>query len=183
MTLTVSAAERIQTEPMSADSVVAIGQVAAVLVAAFAIIVTLRGVRNQLWIIVFTEYTKRYSETVKDLPSEARRPNGKFDLSQLDGSDRDRVYNAMRSYLNLCSEEFYLHKKKRIDTETWEIWKLGIKDIMRLPWFRNTWDEIRGEYVYFDDFCRFMDECLGDGSTAAVTPTLVAPSGVSGTRT
>lgn len=59
---------------MSADAIVALAQVAAVLLAAFAIIVTLRGVRDQLWVIVFTEYTKRYAETVSDLP---RRPAGR----------------------------------------------------------------------------------------------------------
>ena len=156
---------------MSADAVVALGQVAAVLLAAFAIIVTLRGVRDQLWVIVFTEYTKRYTETVRDLPSEARRPNGKFDFSQLGGSDRDRVYNAMRAYLNLCSEEFYLQKKGRIDRETWEIWKLGIRDTMRLPWLHDTWGEMREEYVYFDEFCRFMDECLArESSSEPVAP-------------
>lgn len=145
---------------MSADAIVALAQVAAVLLAAFAIIVTLRGVRDQLWVIVFTEYTKRYAETVSDLPSEARRPDGRFDLNQLSGPDRDRAYNAMRGYLNLCSEEFYLHKRGRIDDETWEIWTLGIKDTMRPPWCRKTWEEIRGEYVYLKGFNEFMDDCL-----------------------
>jgi hypothetical protein len=161
---------------MSADAIVALAQVAAVLVAAFAIIVTLRGVRNQLWVIVFTEYTKRYADIVRDLPAEARQPNSKFDLSQLSGADRDRAYNAMRGYLNLCSEEFHLHKKGRIDHETWEIWTLGIQDTMRPPWFRKTWEEIRGEYIYFKDFCQFMDECLGSPRSSASSSQLVGTS-------
>lgn len=145
---------------MSADAIVALAQVAAVLVAAFAIVVTLKGLRNQLWVVVFTEYTKRYADIVKDLPSEARRPNGQFDLTKLSGDDHERAYNAMRGYLNLCSEEFFLHKKGRIDDETWRIWTLGMEDTMRPPWFRKTWEEIKDEYVYLKGFNEFMDDCL-----------------------
>jgi hypothetical protein len=154
---------------MSAEAVLALGQVVAVLLAGFAIIVTLRGIRDQLWVVVFTEYTRRHAEIVKELPSESRRPGAKFELSQLAGPDRDRVYNTMRAYLNLCWEEYYLVEKGKIDKETWEIWKLGIRDTMQLPWFRSTWDEMRAEYSPFDEFCLFMDECLSDG-VALATP-------------
>jgi hypothetical protein len=50
---------------MSAEAVLALGQVVALLLAGFAIIVTLRGIRDQLWVVVFTEYTGRHAEIVR----------------------------------------------------------------------------------------------------------------------
>lgn len=141
---------------MSVQVVVAITEIAAVVVGAGAILLALKGVREQLWLMTFTEYTKRYSDIVKDLPSEARRPQGNFDLTKLDPEQRDRVLNTMRNYLNLCSEEYFLAKRGRIDPETWGIWQAGISETLNLPWCRETWDAVRDEYRYFQEFCDFV---------------------------
>jgi hypothetical protein len=66
---------------MSAEVLLALGQVLTVLLAGLAILVTLRGIRDQLWVVIFTEYTRRHGEIVKELPSESRRPGGNLDLN------------------------------------------------------------------------------------------------------
>lgn len=35
----------------------------------------------------------------------------------------------INDYLNLCSEEYYWHSKKRIDNRIWNSWKKGMDDI------------------------------------------------------
>jgi hypothetical protein len=136
---------------MSAETLVAIAELAAVVVGITAILVTLRAVRDQLWIQTFTEYTGRYAEIWDDLPSEARVPGSDFDLDVLPTAERGRLLNTVRGYLNLCSEEFWLYKKRKIDPETWGIWKVGIADNVRLPWFRSSWKELKSEYNSFPE--------------------------------
>src|SRR5919204_1171163 len=109
---------------MTTEQVIAVAEVVAVFVAGTAVYITLRGLRHELWLQTFAEYTRRYSEIVMNLPSESRRPGGAFDLSQLGSDQRNLVLNSVRAYLNLYSEEFYLKGRGRIDGETWDIWKV-----------------------------------------------------------
>jgi hypothetical protein len=53
--------------------------------------------------------------------------------------------NVVRGYLNLCSEEYWLYQRRKIDNGTWEIWKLGMIDTVKLPWFRSAWEDLRDE--------------------------------------
>jgi hypothetical protein len=134
--------------------------VVTVILAGIGVYVTLRGIRDQLWLQTFAEYTRRYAEIVRELPSESRRPDGSFDLDTLATEDRGRVLNAARGYLNLTAEEYFLHKRGRIDHETWEIWKSGIVATMTLPWVRLAWTELEQEYMYFPEYCSFVSECM-----------------------
>jgi len=140
--------------------VTATAEVGAVVVGAAAIFIALRGVRNQLWLQTFSEYTRRYAEIVRDLPTEARSPTGNWELSSTDAETSETVLRAARSYLNLCSEEFYLHSRGRIDKETWAIWRLGMEETFRLPWMRTSWRSLRDEYSYFGPFCEFVENCI-----------------------
>lgn len=135
---------------------------AAALAAAALVVVTLKGIRDQLWMMTFAEYTRRYSEIMDGLPFEARRPGGNFSLSGLPDPERQRVLGITRKYLNLCSEDLFLTRKGKIDKETWTIWKTGIKDTMRLPCFQGAWTALRAEYDFFPDFCNFMDKLGGE---------------------
>lgn len=146
---------------MRPEFIIAWANVAAVAVGAVAIIAALNGVRNELWMITFAEYTRRYDTIMNELPFEARHPGGDFLLDRLQSSERTRVLGTVRRYLNLCSEELYLRKRKKIDRQTWSIWQTGIKDTMRLPGFTGAWDLLRVEYDYFPEFCAFMDNLMG----------------------
>ena len=108
---------------MTLDNVVALASVVGVIVAMAAAVIALRGVRDQLWLQTFAEYTRRYGEIARELPSEARDPGGRFVLTELDKAEQGRVLNIARAYLNLCSEEYFLHSRGKIDDETWRIWR------------------------------------------------------------
>jgi hypothetical protein len=142
---------------MKPEYVIALANVAAVVVAVGAVFVALKGVRDELWLLTFAEFTKRYEAIMDGLPFEARHPGSDFDIDGLQSSERTRVLGIVRRYFNLCAEEFYLHRRGRIDRQTWEIWKTGIRDTVRLPGFKGAWDLLRTEYDYFPQFLRFMD--------------------------
>lgn len=161
---------------MTTEQVIAIAEVGAVLAAGIAIFMTVRGLRDQLWLHTFSEYTKRHSEIVCDLPSESRRPHGDFDIDSIPREERERVLSAARGYFNLCSEELFLYHRGKIDKETWAIWRNGIVDTVRLPWIQGTWKLTKVEYSFFPNFCEFMDGLVAKGN-ASEASTAEAPVG------
>jgi hypothetical protein len=143
---------------MDLEALAAVSQLVAVPIAAIAIIVSLKGIRDQLWLSMFSEYTRRFGEIMDGLPFEARRPGSEFRLSSLNLSEREHVLSVMRRYLNLCSEEHYLYRRGKVDRETWGIWQSGIRETTRFPCFQESWDALRCEYEYIPWFCDLIDK-------------------------
>jgi hypothetical protein len=137
-----------------------LAQLGAFAVGVAALAVTFRGIRDQLWLQTFTEYTKRYSSIMEGLPFEARKPGGRFDPEDLDDDSTSAYLSVMRNYLNLCSEELYLFEKKRIDAETWLIWTDGMSQVTEFPGFEFAWRRLRDEYVPYEGFVTFMDALM-----------------------
>jgi hypothetical protein len=152
---------------MNAEVLIAAAELAAVVIGITAIWLNLRALRDQLRTHTFIEYTGRYARIWENLPAAARSRRGGFDTTTLSPAERVQLTNVVRGYLNLCSEEYWLYQKKRIDRGTWDIWKLGIIDTVKLPWFRASWDELRDEYRYYHDFIGLMNECFETSAEAA----------------
>jgi hypothetical protein len=151
---------------MSPEAWVAALTGALVIATGWVAVGTLKGIREQLWLATFTEYTGRFSAIMDALPFEARQPTGKYALDQLQPADRNKVLGVMRRYLNLCSEEHYLVGRGKIDDETWAIWTAGIGDTVRLPWFHEAWTALRNEYASVPAFCDFIDQLASAVKTA-----------------
>lgn len=52
---------------------------------------------------------------------------------------REIIYN----YLDLCNEQAYLRKKKRVTKTRWNEWNEGIRDNISKPAFKEVWEEIK----------------------------------------
>lgn len=131
---------------------------ASVLVAALAICVGLRGVKKQMFVAVFNQYTQRYANIMDGLPAGTRDPKSKITLEDLDEKKRQEVLRVGRRYFNLCSEEMWLAQKGHLDQTTWGIWETGIRQTMRLQSMSDAWEELESEYEYFGEFHEFMNE-------------------------
>ena len=147
--------------------IIAGAEVAAVAIAAAAILASVQGLKNHLWLLTFAEYTRRYSDIMEALPFEARRPGGNFVLENLPTNEQQVVLGAIRNYLNLCSEELYLHRRNKVDDETWRIWNSAMREVVQLPSLRHGWAVMRVEYLYFPEFCSFMDSLVAAGQGPA----------------
>ena len=143
---------------MTTEQWIAASSVAAVVVAAIAIVAAVIGVRDQLRTFVFVEYTGRYSKIMQELPFDARRPGSS--LAALPSDQRLAALAVFREYFNMCSEEMWLKSSGRIDIGTWNVWRLGMKEVARAPASREAWGELANEYRYFDEFSRFMDSLM-----------------------
>jgi hypothetical protein len=145
---------------MTATQWIVIASLAAVIVSALAIVAGLKGVRDQLRVTIFLEYTERYSKVMQNMPYMAREPGSGYQLASHSEEERRRVLAVFREYLNLCSEEKWLHDQKRIDGPTWKIWEQGMLDVARFPPFREAWSLLQTEYGGYRDFQFFVTKVL-----------------------
>jgi len=80
-----------------------------------------------------------------------------LDFDTLTPSERHELLSAVGMYLNLCSEELYLHERGKVDRETWGIWSAEMRDALRAPWFRAAWGQLRDGDRSYPKFVRFFD--------------------------
>jgi hypothetical protein len=145
---------------MTAAQWITVASVTAVVVSALAIVAGIKSVRDQLRIAIFLEYTKRYSKIMQHMPFEAREPGGSYTLSSQPEDERRRILSVFREYLNMCSEEKWLHDHRRIDHATWRIWERGMQDTASFPSFRDAWKVLCPEYDAYTDFQNFVKDDL-----------------------
>ena len=142
-----------------------------VAIAASALWWQIRGLRRQLLIQTFADYTKRYQEIILNFPENINEPN--FDMSSQ--KDVDKTMRYMRAYFDLCWEEFYLHENKLIDEKVWSTWKDGMHFAFSKEAFRQAWVKIKKDTHYATQFVKLVEDaqCRTNGSTGS--PIKTAP--------
>jgi len=84
------------------------------------------------------QLSKEYRKIIRKIPVDALIGNP---INDKNNELREIIYN----YLDLCNEQTYLRKKKRISDDCWEDWKEGIKANLSKPAFQEVWDEIKAK--------------------------------------
>jgi hypothetical protein len=129
---------------------------ASISIAACTLWYQINGMRKQLTIQNFSEYTKRYQEIILKFPEEINEQD--FDLKIRD--DYKQTMRYMRAYFDLCFEEFYLHQRNLIDKKIWGMWKDGMEFAFKKPAFKQAWDIITRDTLYDADFKKFVSNAL-----------------------
>ena len=81
-------------------------------------------------------FAKEYRELAAELPTKAM-------LGEPLTEDEHREhFDKMYHYLDLCNEQAFLHKAKRISESTWNFWRDGIASNLKRPAFERAWGEI-----------------------------------------
>jgi len=126
-------------------------------VAIAGLIIQSRSTRKQLKLQNFIEYTKRYQEIVLNFPENINRKD--FHLDTIDSEEaKNKTMRYMRAYLDLCFEEYTLHKKGFIDKDLWSIWKGGMETAFSKPAFQQAWVLIQEDTEYDDEFQTFAND-------------------------
>lgn len=99
----------------------------------------------------FSDYTRRYQDLILHMPS---------DIDNLP-LDNNTVQTFMRLYLDLCSEEFFLHSHSVIDDEVWVLWTEGMKTVMKREKFQTAWKSL-GSFYHDQSFVNFMHHQIID---------------------
>ena len=79
---------------------------------------------------------KEYRELASRLPTKALLGE------PLTDKEHEDSFDEMYHYFDLCNEQAFLAKTKRISEQTWTFWKDGIKSNINRPAFERAWSEI-----------------------------------------
>ncbi|GAB3483520.1 hypothetical protein GCM10011496_30390 [Polaromonas eurypsychrophila] len=81
-------------------------------------------------------FTKEYRVLASRLPTKAL-------LGEvLSDHEHDESFDEFYHYFDLCNEQVFLWKSKRISEKTWRFWKDGMASHMKRPAFQRAWSEI-----------------------------------------
>jgi hypothetical protein len=89
---------------------------------------------------LFTNFTKRYDETLNDLINQIR-----FDPEKTLSIDEKKL---LIDYINLCAEEYLWYSKNRIPEKVWQAWKAGILANLEVSQVKQVYlNEIDSEHI------------------------------------
>lgn len=137
------------------------------LLAAFTgagIVVAIRVYRRQCNVQVFLEYTKRYTEIMNMFPVEGRK--ARLDSFGEAPPQTEKLSLAVLRYLNLCSEEFHLCKKKYLSKDVWRIWEAELKRTLASTLVRREWPKLREEFQSYPEFVKYVDKAQDEARPA-----------------
>ena len=118
----------------------------------------LRLFNQQLKLSFFADYTKRYQEIMLNLPLNLHAVDFDFDI--LPDDVKDKTLRYMRSYFDLCSEEYDLWQAGYIEERIWNNWKEGIEYAFSQKAYRIAWNLIRPDKFYFPDFSVWINSVI-----------------------
>lgn len=144
------------------DLVAIVISILSLFITASALIIAIHQFKKQLHLNFFADYTKRYQEIILNFPEGINRKD--FKISNQPEDVRDKTLRYMRAYFDLCSEEYFLWRKKNIDDETWGEWETGIKFAFSKPAFQEAWRTLNLDTIYYGKFSEYVANEMPKGT-------------------
>lgn len=137
------------------ETALQIATLAGVLLAVVSIFHAAHVNRRQMNARIFLEYTKRYESIIAGFPEGSL--SFRLKQSGKPPAESDALRSAVLRYLNLCSEEYYLHKTRYLAADIWKIWVRELERTLRSPLLRREWPKLRPEFDAFSEFAEYVD--------------------------
>ena len=137
------------------DTAVKVAELIASLGTAAGLVAAIWVYKRQANAQVFLEYTRRYDEVMRQLPSHARIARTKS-ASELPEQTEELTYRVL-DYLNLCSEEFYLWKTGYLSDRIWSIWEAELRRTLATPLLKREWQSLRNEFISYPEFQSYVE--------------------------
>lgn len=138
------------------NSIVSVFTAIGVLVAAFQLRVSSKIAQSEFE----DSIDQQYRELAKDIPVDALIGKTVSDDKKL--FTRELIYN----YLDLCNEQVFLRKKRRVRKDTWADWLTGIESNLAKSEFKKVWTEIKCESPETFTFLEKLEESEFDEDPA-----------------
>lgn len=140
------------------DLIAIVVSILTLVIAAGALVVTIRQFKKQLHLNFFSDYTKRYQEIILNLPLGVDGDG--FKISDQPEDVRDKTLRYMRAYFDLCSEEYFLWRNGDLDKKTWKEWEAGIMLAFSKPAFKEAWETLNLDTIYYSQFSDYVSEII-----------------------
>ena len=142
---------------MSADQIGQLLQTIVIMVAALSIVSGLRGVKNQIQVSAYLEYTKRFSEVYRPMRRALRKYEGIQSIKELSPDEFHDLRERVGSYFGLLASEFHLYKQGYIDQVTWQVWSEGVPRVVGNPLVYEFWLELKQVFAAVEGFESFIE--------------------------
>ena len=125
---------------------------ASALIALLALLVAAWSFRQTAELNAFLVYTERHEAIMRGLPQDAR-------VASDWGPDVDADFAIRLRYLNLCSEEYYLKKRRLLSGRVWGIWEAEMRATLASKPYRDAWQELHLQFTSYPQFSTFVEDC------------------------
>ena len=137
------------------EDLLAIIEGAGVLVAFIALVVGIFLDKRQNNLSFYEQYTDRYVHIMEELPEEF------FLCKKLtDSKQKSKINHYIRIYIDLCSEQYFLRKKKYVRRTVWKEWNEGISVMFKNQFVRDFW--MQNEEYYKNEYGKFFEYINND---------------------
>lgn len=102
-------------------------------------------------------FWKKWDRILEALPNGIFEPD--FDLSKRE--DADAIMVTLRSYFDLCAQEFFMYEEGVIEESIWANWRRGLLSCMTLPVFRDAYGNLKVEMSY-PEFHAWLSQSLAE---------------------
>ena len=117
------------------NSLVSVATAVGVLIAAFQLRTSSKIAQSEFE----DSIDQQYRDLARGIPVDALI--GKSVSEDKKEMTRELIYN----YLDLCNEQIFLRRKKRIRKDTWVDWCAGIESNLSKQEFEKVWSEVKKE--------------------------------------
>jgi len=118
----------------------------------------MKELNKHLKLHFFSEYTKRFQEIMLNLPENIMHDD--FEIEKLSRGEYSKTMRYLRSYFDLCSEEFDLWMTGNIEERIWKNWEEGIKSKMSNKTFIMAWKKSNYDSYYYPKFSKWMKKVI-----------------------
>jgi hypothetical protein len=120
------------------------------------VLAMLQTYKGQMNAQIFNDLNARYDDVLQSFPRQAW--DARFNLETTLPDASPELTLCILRYLNLCSEEFYLHERGYLRNDVWRIWEGEMIRTLRSPLLRREWAMLASEFVSYPEFSRYVEE-------------------------
>jgi hypothetical protein len=142
---------------MTPDTAAQVGTSISILLGVVTFVFGVRVYKRQMNAQLFVEYTGRFEDIMKSFPENSW--TARLNEESLPAPS-ERLSLSVLKYLNLCSEEFYLYRRKYLAAEVWKIWEAEIKRTLATPLFVREWRTLKSEFKSYPEFQEFVEAAM-----------------------
>src|SRR5882724_12747818 len=106
---------------MNIDLAIKIATPVSTVIGIITLIFVIISYRRQMNAHTFLEYTNRFEKIMESFPRSSW--SARLNLYGPLPATSEELSLCALQYLNLCSEEFYLHKRGYLAKDVWQIWE------------------------------------------------------------
>ncbi len=145
---------------MISETFLQIAQLSTILIGFLGVAVTLRSHRRQMHAQMFIEFSARFHDVLRTLPSQtwtgADEP--------VPPPTEDLTRSCLQCF-HVIAEVYLLYRRGYISQDLWRPWERGMRRTMQTPLMQREWLAVEGAFSHVPELRRYMRALVHDTPT------------------